>query len=319
MPQDQQELHHPQYPVELMFRDAIVVPILVNSSQLFLYGLYIFIFRIAIMALKKRPRSRECRFHIVALNLLFILATVDVPLRLVGVIFYYKLVFWEWLEGLEITEKDSTVVLVFNLLADSVMVFRFFVIWGYRRIYAIIPMAGFILVDVLAVSSAVILAINESTTATIIANAALGGNGFLNLTLTVLIAVKIWWEAHKIGSLMGSNGLKRGTNTIIAIVLESGILYAMGNIIFIICNFFPVTPLLVDLGGILVQVAGIAPTLIVARANSRRRADRDVRNSEEGEVGTEGSNVITLTQLQAEIITPVPTSVSAFSCTDSAE
>ncbi|KAF9255618.1 hypothetical protein L218DRAFT_950644 [Marasmius fiardii PR-910] len=290
MPEDQQQ------DVERAFLTVVVSPILLNSCHLFLYGLYIFIFRSAISALRKRPQSAERRFHILSLNLLFILATVNVPIRLACDILFYKISFWEW-EKLELPDRDYELWFKCRLLADAVMVFRLFVIWGYRKIYAVVPMAAFLLVDVLAGLCAAVseLQLEESNMLAIVANAALSANGGLNLILTALIAMRIWREAHKNKCFIeGKLSMKR-TNTIIAIVLESGILYAITVVAYVITWFFPKSGFYVDLNGIMVQVAGIAPTLIVARAISRRTGGHAFRDSEENDVVVD-INVVTPTR-----------------------
>ncbi|KAF9257016.1 hypothetical protein L218DRAFT_1006651 [Marasmius fiardii PR-910] len=299
MPEDQQDLHFPEYLAQDVFRDIVITPILINSCHLFLYGLYIFIFRVAISALKERPHSPERRFHVISLNTLFILATVNVPFRLAVDIFFCKLVFWKW-EGLGFLEYVLTVVPGYHKdrsICDLSVswVFRFFVIWGYRKIYVVIPMMAFVLVDVVGVLCAAISASQASLTATIIADTAVGINAFLNIVLTVLIAVRIWRETHRNADLIGGLWSTKKINTIIAVVLESGILYAIVVIAFIVCNSLPKGPVL---NGIVVQVAGIAPTLIVARANShRRRADND-KSLDEIVVGQRDVDVTTLNQQQ---------------------
>ncbi|KAF9259204.1 hypothetical protein L218DRAFT_947756 [Marasmius fiardii PR-910] len=289
-----QQQHHSEDLVVHTFRNVFVNPIIIHSCQFFLYGVYIFIFRDAMKALKRRPHpwSPECRFHIYSLILLFILATVDIPVKLTRDVFFWKCVFWKW-EGLGLSEAHTRVllgcqflqygiILLVGLIADAVMVFRFFVIWGYRKIYVVVPMVGFVLID------------------------GLGANGILNLTLTVLIAVRIWWNSRKIKSQIGKWSTK-GTNTIIAIVLESGIVYAIVQIAYVISNFFPL--LRIDLNGVLVQAAvGSTMHERVVRANSRlRESHLDVPREEEETTRHTRNNVITLTQLDDGIGTPVQT------------
>ncbi|KAF9256086.1 hypothetical protein L218DRAFT_950281 [Marasmius fiardii PR-910] len=287
--------HHPEELVQQEFLNVFVNPIMLNSCQLFLYGLYIFIFRAAIAALKRRshPRSPECRFHIHSLRLLFILATVDIPTRLVGDVLWWKLMLWQW-EGLDISRGHIRAWLSCQLIADTVMAFRFFVIWGYRKAYAVVPMVGFVLSDVITASFAAIATVNKSKRAVIIANVALGVHGILNIMLTILTAARIWWDSHKISRQIGKWSTKT-TNTIITIVMESGVLYAIPLMAYVITNFFPTRR--IDLSSIVLQIAAIAPTLIVARANARRCETQHDLPSEEGEMARARDNIITLTQL----------------------
>ncbi|KAF9256080.1 hypothetical protein L218DRAFT_1007825 [Marasmius fiardii PR-910] len=304
---------HPEYLVERTFLTMDVDPIVISSVQFFLYGIYIFIFRIAIVALKDRPGpgSRERQFHVLSLTLLFILATVNVPLKLLADILFDKLEFWAW-EGLPIQEEvyrawlacqicEFAVLLLVGLVSDTVMVFRLFVIGGYRKRYMAIPMLAFVGADVLAFVSATIDMIYVSQTAAIICNAGLIANGALNLTLTGMIAVKIWWEAHWIQRVIGKESTK-GINTVIRIVLESGLIYAAVLIVDVISNFLPNYKHF-RVVGIVVQVAGITPTMIVARAHSSRHKEHDVQSSEVGESEIRAVSVHTLTQFDDVIIT----------------
>ncbi|THU75116.1 hypothetical protein K435DRAFT_881596 [Dendrothele bispora CBS 962.96] len=83
-------------------------------------------------------------------------------------------------------------------------------------------------------------------------------NFALNLTLSLTIAGKIWKTGHTARQLLGTK-LRQTYRTAFSITLESGILYSVA---IISCAF---------LGGdynhvILLQMAGIAPTMIVVRA-----------------------------------------------------
>ncbi|KAF9257017.1 hypothetical protein L218DRAFT_991208 [Marasmius fiardii PR-910] len=337
---DQQQ--HPENTVGHLFQNVIYIPIMINSCQLFLYGLYIPIFRSAITALKKRSQSPESRFHIVSLYLLFILVTVNVPFTLACDILSSKLFLLEW-ESFEVTKRDLNPVIglkvigenvLTNLLqitricqyviltsvffiADSVMVFRFFVIWGYRRIYMAVPIVIFALIDVLGGSTAIITELflyvkpSEVKTLAIITNTAMSVNGFLNLMLTLLIAARIWLETHRNADLMRNKWPTRGINTIIAILLESGIIYAVTLVASVITWAFPSNGTQVDLGGVMIQVAGIAPTLIVARANANRRRNQIFTNS--NEVNTGDADVVTPDEVLAPAQTTHFISLSNFS------
>ncbi|KAF9254105.1 hypothetical protein L218DRAFT_1055466 [Marasmius fiardii PR-910] len=192
-------------------------------------------------------------------------------------------------------------------------VLRLFVIWGYRRVYMILPMTVFFLVDALAVVFGIVSVTKGSNMAWIISNVALGGNGFLNLMLTVLIGARLWWKTHKIGGFIGGQESAKGidANVIITIVLESGILYAIFLITYVILDFLPKNLPRTTLNGALVQAAGIAPTLIVARAISLRCGDHDFQTSN---VRGGGVDVVSLTQ--PEFTTPSQYSITPLGATD---
>ncbi|KAK7471907.1 hypothetical protein VKT23_000008 [Stygiomarasmius scandens] len=93
-------------------------------------------------------------------------------------------------------------------------------------------------------------------------------NVFTNVLLTFLIGGRIWWIMHQVDkissrySTSASVGKKQYLKTI-ALVLESGLLYPVIVIIFeIVTNTVPDSPSLYPL---MTLIAGIAPTLIIAR------------------------------------------------------
>ncbi|KAG7094530.1 hypothetical protein E1B28_005359 [Marasmius oreades] len=65
------------------FWSDIVAPILITAFHLFLYGLYVLLFRIGIVVLRKWPNTRDHLVHKVSLNILFSLTSLSVPLNLV--------------------------------------------------------------------------------------------------------------------------------------------------------------------------------------------------------------------------------------------
>ncbi|EEB95244.1 hypothetical protein MPER_05817, partial [Moniliophthora perniciosa FA553] len=91
----------------------------------------------------------------------------------------------------------------------------------------------------------------------------------VNVILTLLTAGRIWWISREARKHMGP-AIKTKYNTIVAIILESGILYP----VFLTTNV--IYSSLADPGGhssasfsfgaVTFQVAGIAPTLITIRA-----------------------------------------------------
>ncbi|KAI3601622.1 hypothetical protein WG66_003057 [Moniliophthora roreri] len=91
----------------------------------------------------------------------------------------------------------------------------------------------------------------------------------VNIILTLLTAGRIWWISREARKHMGP-AIKTKYNTIVAIILESGILYPIFLATYVVYTLL-LDP---DAGGsipfqlfiVTYQVAGIAPTLIIIRA-----------------------------------------------------
>ncbi|KAF9254788.1 hypothetical protein L218DRAFT_1009292 [Marasmius fiardii PR-910] len=81
--------------VGTLFRRAVVNPFIISAVTLFLYGLYIFLFRIGFDILRKRKKSWERLFHQVSLASLFILASIGVPLGIGYDILVVAISFWD--------------------------------------------------------------------------------------------------------------------------------------------------------------------------------------------------------------------------------
>ncbi|KAJ8076055.1 hypothetical protein PM082_022038 [Marasmius tenuissimus] len=112
-----------------------------------------------------------------------------------------------------------------------------------------------------------------------------------NILLTILTAGRIWHVSRAACETMGQD-VRRWYATIITIILESGLLYPMIQLVRTILNYtyniYVYGPIPIDLGMITMQAAvssrslrlpltpelmnkqGIAPTLIIARAISHK-------------------------------------------------
>ncbi|KIK63302.1 hypothetical protein GYMLUDRAFT_464025 [Collybiopsis luxurians FD-317 M1] len=88
-------------------------------------------------------------------------------------------------------------------------------------------------------------------------------NVFLNFGLTGCLAGRIWWIGRVSERVLGNQTLRRKYNSAVALTLESGILYPITLIVSVAVTIHrPTTPTMYPF---LVQVVGIAPTLIIVR------------------------------------------------------
>ncbi|EEB95138.1 hypothetical protein MPER_05941 [Moniliophthora perniciosa FA553] len=115
----------------------------------------------------------------------------------------------------------------------------------------------------------------------------------VNIILTLLTASRIWWISREARKHMGP-AIKTKYNTIVVIILESGILYPIFVTTGVIFNLladpdsYGSAPFSFSI--VRSQVAGIAPTLIIIRAargktfehTSMYQVDIEARPSAEG-------------------------------------
>ncbi|KAF9263159.1 hypothetical protein L218DRAFT_944690 [Marasmius fiardii PR-910] len=136
----------------------------------------------------------------------------------------------------------------FSLIIDTILIFRFFAIWGYRKSFMVIPIMVLILINAGAAATGIqwfrkaMLTESQWNTklAEILAGIFIGCNMILHSLLTLAIG--------------------EYNDLVLGILLESGALHIVYLVIFILLQG-------ADVGSILIQVTGIAPTILIVRAN----------------------------------------------------
>ncbi|KAF9259308.1 hypothetical protein L218DRAFT_1059433 [Marasmius fiardii PR-910] len=301
----------------LVFWKGIVVPTLITALGLFLYGLYILLFRFGIMMLKARPQSREHLFHKASLAILFCLSSLAVPVNLAYDIRSIAMAFWGTdlhfsvmkagvglciirivfflLEGYALNYPRDYILLIYitfkSLTIDMILIYRFFTISRYPKRFMAIPMVIFTITDVGATISGIwvqttilktVVSDSERETVATLAGILLGCNAILQILLTLVIACQIW-NGHRRNQLLFPKQSGTRLTTVICIFLESGAIYLVALGAFI---FYAVQSqcLGVDFGSIVTQLAGIAPTLIIVRVNLPK-----YKNS--STIGSDGSSL----------------------------
>ncbi|KAG7087019.1 hypothetical protein E1B28_012998 [Marasmius oreades] len=276
-----------------VFRGTVLSPLLITAFHFLLYGLYLPLFRASLILLQKRPQSSSRRFHQISLITLFILASIAVPLGLSFDILHVAVAYYTSPERFSriqiVIQMCRYVILLFmGLTVDSILVFRCFVIFGYRgkRLVAGLVIAFCIIIDVCALSfslwtEAEFLGTIGKETSLVpsapqyVSNIFLALNAFTNFTLTSVLAGRIWWVSRKTRQLQGVWGknppdecFTTKLNTLVAILLETGLIYLIGLVVFILGNIGETR---YDIGSVLCQVGGIAPTLLIVRVNVNGR------------------------------------------------
>jgi len=191
--------------------------------------------------------------------MMFALATVDVVLEL-------SFLFWFVVKQYSIpVERLHFKFLVFitsNIIADSLVIYRCHVVWNNSKRVIAIPC--FLLVGGSACGYAYIAVSNEGYRFRQLLITFLFTTVGLNLLVTILMAGRIWWIARKARSILGPR-LSSKYNTMIAIIVESGVIYSIYVVLDVVF-----TNLILQAG--LAQVVGIVPTLIIVQIGLGRDA-----------------------------------------------
>ncbi|KAL0058889.1 hypothetical protein AAF712_014403 [Marasmius tenuissimus] len=125
-----------------------------------------------------------------------------------------------------------------------------------------------------------------------------------------MTAGRIWWISRSIAQ---GSSMRKSVRTIIAITLESGVIYATLLVIYQIQN--SILPISIDLGlyPILIQVAGMSPTVIIIRAG----LGVSIENNPNGTANTSPLSPLTFAQRTTE--TPVTVQLSSHLALDGRE
>ncbi|KAF5361250.1 hypothetical protein D9758_010259 [Tetrapyrgos nigripes] len=280
-------------PSELQTRRyEIVIPLAVATI---LYGAFCVLFGVCIHILLQKQKKVQIRstrhghghsqkdfsfwFHMVTSTLLFASATAGVCLSVAFT-----------LDQLDFSESSNEtgpgnrlfigsafLYILTNCIADMIIIYRCYVIWGYRKGI----LTGAILLSLANNVTALYFAIltvpqhsdvtrmweiSYSGANVFVTYAFLFVNLFVNGTLSGMIAGRIWYIQRSFQRSFGMN-LARKYDSAISITLESGVIYSFAIIILPLVPFFSKNSAQFNHQGfLLIQIAGIAPTLIIVRA-----------------------------------------------------
>ncbi|KAJ6585927.1 hypothetical protein B0H19DRAFT_1060107 [Mycena capillaripes] len=184
-----------------------------------------------------------------------------------------------------------------NALTDSLFIYRCYVVWGRTLSIIFLPMAMLVTTTVLGFITTVRFAnyqFNSELNPTIVASFAM--SLLTNCTLTALTAGRMWWvgrEVRRVSNLPGT----RSFNTAVVMILESGALYSVCVIAFVVSGAFLPSPSATIINNVLTgampQVVNIVPTLIAVRVGLSRGIEARWIDR------TSGSANVTLTSIRA--------------------
>ncbi|KAK1223765.1 hypothetical protein PQX77_013354 [Marasmius sp. AFHP31] len=302
------------YFVALDYDRGILAPVLVIAVHLFLYGFYVSLFRFEVLALAKRKNAQGYLLHLVSAATTFVLATISVPISMGSDILSLSVSYWVVSgPGSEATILEANIargaleicrlviIVLISTIADTMLIYRFFAIWGEKRKgFAVIlfvscatlngeistlaiveyPLKKFLSTG-LGACSAIwmtvprtpfhgrtinVPAIDRQLHILFLVSAA--SHIFVNLALTIMIAGRILWVARIASRAQEPESTR--FRMIVAIIIESGLLYVAGCAGFLVGMRTGV-----NMESIFIQVAAIAPTLLIVRTNMENASNAD--------------------------------------------
>ncbi|KAJ7824307.1 hypothetical protein B0H14DRAFT_3469437 [Mycena olivaceomarginata] len=214
-------------------------------------GIYLVLFCICIYILLNRPRPGNTIYLITAIAL-FTLCTAQAVLMLVlgaGDVDYLDIPYDH------IEDAANIIYGVNNIIADALVIYRCYVVWDRKIHVVVLPILMLIVTSVFAVDLK------------LPASPFFGLSFATNVLVTALTAGRIWWICRQ--CRLQSNvrtAVQRQCVSSVAIMVESGVLYSATVLAYLILNSIPSMHAVRNpIYQMLVQVVGIAPTLIIVR------------------------------------------------------
>ncbi|KAJ7019424.1 hypothetical protein C8F04DRAFT_1321909 [Mycena alexandri] len=249
--------------------------IIAACVQLVLYGIYLVLFILAIYTLARR-RAAGKNLMLGYTSVMAIFGTAQFVIFLIHTAVVARFV--EVLVKQDVTSNStpnaelaklvSTKNSLFtaqqiifagnNMVTDTLLLYRCFVLWGSRRRLFVIPAILIACTFAVGCASALIVAVPSSVPYVAAA--------LTNLLLVGLIAGRIWW-IRRDARVVAGNGLRKRYNTVIEMILESGVLYLVVAVLLAVFQDGIVfNSVLLSVG---VHMINIVPTLIIVRVGLR--------------------------------------------------
>ncbi|KAJ6469365.1 hypothetical protein C8R45DRAFT_937776 [Mycena sanguinolenta] len=159
-----------------------------------------------------------------------------------------------------------------SALTDSVFMYRCYVVWG--RTISVLILPGALLAVTTGLGYFATYRNNYQLGSTAYPEIAFVMSVATNSTLTMLTAGRMWWVGREVGRASTFPGTtSRNYNTAVVMILESGALYSLCLIAYVVSGVFMNSSAIVInniLIGVLPQVVNIVPTLIAVRVGISR-------------------------------------------------
>ncbi|KAK7028069.1 hypothetical protein VNI00_015020 [Paramarasmius palmivorus] len=190
-----------------------------TAWEFLIYGVYAVLFGICIRILFRR-KGKAYKYHLFAIVILFLLASADVALYMVQDLNNLS----ESFRPHEIEWEPITTMIQITFLcsavADAILLWRFYMVWGRRWRIAIVPL----ILDFSVVSFVVTSGSTQLVPLHVAAIAA-GIVSLNNIILSTLIAFQICSIGHQIEHYLGSRS-RNMYRTALSATLESGVVYS---------------------------------------------------------------------------------------------
>ncbi|KAF8179562.1 hypothetical protein K438DRAFT_2021606 [Mycena galopus ATCC 62051] len=204
----------------------------------------------------------------------------------------------EELAASEAIRQTATVYLVFNLalvinnmVTDSIFIYRCYVVWGRNIYIVVVP-----ILSLLASSAIGFLSSYEIDDPHFYIDIRIifGFMLLTNVLVMTLTAGRIWWIRRDVAGALEFS-IVRTYDNVIAIILESGSIYCISLIMYLVAvstlktdNSNLVVPIF---RAVMTQVMNIAPTLIVVRAGLDLSIDSNKTNSDPSRTTSQPFNI----------------------------
>ncbi|KAF7358176.1 hypothetical protein MVEN_00866000 [Mycena venus] len=230
------------------------------------------------------------------------LATAQVAIEVELVILDFRTVrlavVGEELAASEAIRQTATAYLVFNLalvinnmVTDSIFIYRCYVVWGRNIYIVVVPILSLLASSVIGFLSSYEI---DDPHVYIDIRIVFGFMLLTNVLLMALTAGRIWWiRRDVVGALEFS--IVRTYDNVIAIILESGGIYCISLIMYLVAvsilttdSLSPVIPIF---RAVMTQVMNIAPTLIIVRAGLGLSTESNKTNSDQNRTTSQPFNI----------------------------
>ncbi|KAJ6563289.1 hypothetical protein DFH09DRAFT_1158898 [Mycena vulgaris] len=250
----------------------------VTCAEISLYGALLVLLATAAYLLHYRTKQGR-RILIIATSFMAGLATAEVAVQIRATVLAFQIfqlavrgeVYPDSLRASRVTEQYAIVYTVRdfllvtnNAVTDSLFIYRCFMVWNRNLRVVILPALTLLVTTALGYFTA--YQNDYSTTGPYFDSRIAFLTGVLtNVMLMAMTAGRIWWIRRDARVLLESASLRR-YNTVIAIILESGAIYCLSIVLYVISYSFrdpSSQPLNNFFEGALPQIVNIAPVIII--------------------------------------------------------
>ncbi|KAF5344309.1 hypothetical protein D9757_014031 [Collybiopsis confluens] len=266
-----------------LFQGQLQLPLTILILELMFFGAYTIIFGLYLY-LQVHQQGRQ-RYYQGSILLLFLLGGAAVAVS----ICHFVKICLSTLSAASTelnTDFDSTtqsgslelalraIYAAANTVADALLLYRCYIAWGSKKWIILGP--GFISASntIMAIVAVYFLwktnnpqvSDSASTEASDLFDIFLGLNLFTNVLLTGLIAGRLWRISRSTRQYLGEDSIHRKRmNRIVGLILESGSLYPLALIAYIVVATIPKKG--ESMEPLLTVIVGIAPTMIMVRVD----------------------------------------------------